>query len=257
VLPAPPQLPPPVLLCVPPREEIILEAGPAPATSAANAHIMLSVPSTGQQLPTEAAAQPALSPGQSFRNQAFSHTPSARPPMYAVSAQKPGVPVVPEDPALQAHQEKVRRRQEYQVQARLVSRVSRGVANINEGREGFAFACDLCSKRFSTVGNLRRHHAVHMGLRPYSCKFCGACFGNSSNRRKHELTHERKVSQIPSEDGPGPSAAALAPTCTMGPTSVDSAAADAAAAAVGCHEESSDNACVPDTQKERPCSQSG
>ncbi|XP_069669998.1 zinc finger protein 431-like isoform X8 [Periplaneta americana] len=56
-------------------------------------------------------------------------------------------------------------------------------------RTGNIFSCDVCGKRFSKSGNLKRHSVVHTGEKAFGCDICGKKFSLSSNLKKHTLVH--------------------------------------------------------------------
>ncbi|XP_014349436.1 zinc finger protein 345 [Latimeria chalumnae] len=49
--------------------------------------------------------------------------------------------------------------------------------------------CEICARRFSDPSNLRRHRAIHTGVRPFPCTDCGARFRQKSQLERHKLTH--------------------------------------------------------------------
>jgi uncharacterized Zn-finger protein len=48
------------------------------------------------------------------------------------------------------------------------------------------FVCAECDKKFTFIGNLRKHMLTHTGARPYECAECGKRFSQSSNLKVHE-----------------------------------------------------------------------
>lgn len=48
-------------------------------------------------------------------------------------------------------------------------------------------ACPVCSRSFRIKGHLRRHMAIHTGVRAYACDYCQYRCNVSSNLRKHLL----------------------------------------------------------------------
>ncbi|XP_068087081.1 zinc finger protein 41 homolog isoform X3 [Anabrus simplex] len=51
------------------------------------------------------------------------------------------------------------------------------------------FACQECSKVFSTKGNLLHHMRSHNGEQPFECQVCGRRFSFNCNLNTHLLTH--------------------------------------------------------------------
>ncbi|XP_022795610.1 zinc finger protein OZF-like [Stylophora pistillata] len=51
------------------------------------------------------------------------------------------------------------------------------------------FQCKVCNKCFTQAGNLRKHHTVHSGEKPFQCKVCSKCFSQAGNLRKHHTVH--------------------------------------------------------------------
>ncbi|XP_028411512.1 zinc finger protein 180-like isoform X2 [Dendronephthya gigantea] len=49
--------------------------------------------------------------------------------------------------------------------------------------------CGVCSKTFSTRGNLVRHKRTHTGIKPYKCDICEGRFFRSSHLEEHKITH--------------------------------------------------------------------
>jgi KRAB domain-containing zinc finger protein len=58
----------------------------------------------------------------------------------------------------------------------------------NQNREK-SFRCNICEKRFSQFGNLKRHFLTHTGNKPFKCDICGKFFSRSAHVKDHILTH--------------------------------------------------------------------
>ncbi|ELW47655.1 Zinc finger protein 683 [Tupaia chinensis] len=51
------------------------------------------------------------------------------------------------------------------------------------------FQCALCQKRFTQLAHLQKHHLVHTGERPHQCPTCRKRFSSSSNLKTHLRLH--------------------------------------------------------------------
>uniref|UniRef100_M3YWA7 Tissue-resident T-cell transcription regulator protein ZNF683 n=1 Tax=Mustela putorius furo TaxID=9669 RepID=M3YWA7_MUSPF len=51
------------------------------------------------------------------------------------------------------------------------------------------FQCGLCQKNFTQLAHLQKHHLVHTGERPHECLMCHKRFSNSSNLKTHLRLH--------------------------------------------------------------------
>ncbi len=49
--------------------------------------------------------------------------------------------------------------------------------------------CDVCEKRFTQAGNLKRHMRIHKNEKPYECEVCDKAFRQSSNLKQHMRIH--------------------------------------------------------------------
>jgi KRAB domain-containing zinc finger protein len=58
---------------------------------------------------------------------------------------------------------------------------------ISEGKK--THKCDICSKAFSYVANLKEHLRTHAGERPFCCSVCKKSFGRPSNLTNHMKVH--------------------------------------------------------------------
>ncbi|XP_056286157.1 zinc finger protein 32-like [Pseudoliparis swirei] len=51
------------------------------------------------------------------------------------------------------------------------------------------FSCDVCGKRFTECGDLKRHASVHTGEKPFSCEVCGKRFAVQGSLKRHMRVH--------------------------------------------------------------------
>ena len=49
--------------------------------------------------------------------------------------------------------------------------------------------CNICSKKFTSLYDLKRHDLIHTGEKPFSCRFCAKKFRHTSSLKNHELIH--------------------------------------------------------------------
>ena len=50
------------------------------------------------------------------------------------------------------------------------------------------YECDVCEKRFTQSGNLKRHMVIHTNERPYECHVCEKRYRQSSGLKYHMRT---------------------------------------------------------------------
>lgn len=59
------------------------------------------------------------------------------------------------------------------------------------------YACNLCPKTFGWSTDLKRHHLIHTGERPFKCTMCNATFTRNFLLQKHK--NKMHLCQSPSE----------------------------------------------------------
>ena len=55
--------------------------------------------------------------------------------------------------------------------------------------EGTWLTCNVCQKKFSVNGYLKRHLRRHEGVKPYVCSQCPKCFYTLQELKSHQLVH--------------------------------------------------------------------
>ena len=56
--------------------------------------------------------------------------------------------------------------------------------------------CPQCGKHFTRVGDLKKHHRIHEGGKPFPCSRCDKSFSQSSNLNVHQMTHTGEKSFV-------------------------------------------------------------
>lgn len=51
------------------------------------------------------------------------------------------------------------------------------------------FHCDICTKSFTQLAHLQKHHLVHTGEKPHQCDVCNKRFSSTSNLKTHSRLH--------------------------------------------------------------------
>ncbi|XP_076079457.1 PR domain zinc finger protein 1-like isoform X2 [Mytilus galloprovincialis] len=51
------------------------------------------------------------------------------------------------------------------------------------------FVCQTCGKGFTQLAHLQKHHLVHTGEKPHECQVCGKRFSSTSNLKTHMRLH--------------------------------------------------------------------
>ncbi|XP_069478955.1 tissue-resident T-cell transcription regulator protein ZNF683 [Ambystoma mexicanum] len=51
------------------------------------------------------------------------------------------------------------------------------------------FQCHICKKCFTQLAHLQKHHLVHTGEKPHQCLVCNKCFSSTSNLKTHLRLH--------------------------------------------------------------------
>ena len=56
-------------------------------------------------------------------------------------------------------------------------------------KDGYVFQCELCSKKFTSKGDLNRHLKIHTGEKSFKCDFCEKKLTKKSNLNRHLKIH--------------------------------------------------------------------
>ncbi|XP_063632427.1 endothelial zinc finger protein induced by tumor necrosis factor alpha-like [Cydia splendana] len=59
-------------------------------------------------------------------------------------------------------------------------------------KKELAFMCEICSKRFSTLGILNTHRFIHKEEKPFECEVCHKKYRTKTNLLDHMQVHEEK-----------------------------------------------------------------
>ncbi|XP_077977041.1 PR domain zinc finger protein 1-like [Glandiceps talaboti] len=51
------------------------------------------------------------------------------------------------------------------------------------------FKCETCNKGFTQLAHLQKHYLVHTGEKPHKCEVCNKCFSSTSNLKTHMRLH--------------------------------------------------------------------
>ena len=63
------------------------------------------------------------------------------------------------------------------------------------------YPCELCTRVFYVITDLKRHMRTHTGERPFPCLVCGRRFSQKQTMKRHWLTIHKTVPYVDAEGG--------------------------------------------------------